>query len=174
MRTLLWSLPNTVFRSLHHCCWEFQTLGTTTDPSLLPQLLWRLAATTTTSQHQIQFSIILASLYHLLQIQHLKQEHLIGGVLPAKEAKKVQFFSFHTGRWALFLPKTDGVRNFLNIERCSRSKKKEREKKKKTNVHSTLWIKISVGEYSMHYGALLLSPQFSPLMLSKTVLLQNF
>lgn len=32
MKTLLWPLLNNVLMSLHHCCWEFYTLGTTTDP----------------------------------------------------------------------------------------------------------------------------------------------
>lgn len=169
MRTILWPLPNTVLKSLHWYCWEFKTLGTTTDPSLLPQLLWRLAAATNASKyHKIQFSITPASLHHLLQIQHLKQEHLISGVLPTRQAWKmrISLFPLPYQKVGSILFQNSWSREFLKHRKVVQIL--ERVKKYiKTNIPSILQIKILVGRYSTHYGASLLSLQLSPYRESK-------
>lgn len=141
--------------------------------SLLPQMPGRWLLPPLPSENtRVSVPVPPDSLCHLLHIQYLKQQQLTNRVLPANELRKTHVFLFKKA--GSVLSQNSSVKDFLGSRRYLGTQI-DREREKKTHVHSTIRIQILVGRYSTHYGASLLSLQLSPSCVVKGVhvLLKN-
>lgn len=178
MKTLLWPLPNNVLMSLHHCCWEFYTLGTTTDP--LPPATDALE--TGCCHHCQPVSQDLVFQYPRFTVS-LAPDSISQGTASDRQSPTCKqglenahlpfSASMLEGRLCSF-PKPIGQGFPQTQEGGLEPRERERERKKKTNVHSIISVKILVGRYSIHYGASLLSPQLSPSHVVKGCFTEKF